>query len=275
MALTQGGSVTLPIGLDWEGTRYRELTIDQMSGVDEGNVSDRKVRNNGAKAITVMLQRCVQSVEGLADAKADMYELLPQGYFRRMYSPDRDFLFLAIRSLGIEPILPIAVRCPMCNTVNDIEVDIETLDVYEWPEGDEPEFTFTLPQGFKQKDGTFAREVTWRIPDGRAMESLAGEPKARQGTAAIAMCIKAVAGLQSRPDFEAVHRLSTRDRQFIATVTKEYTPGVDLRREVDCIECDHKWLAEVEPSAFFSKESAEAQRTTQTGTGGPKRRKRA
>ena len=53
-------TVTLPIGLDIDGTRYRTVHIDEMTGYDDEALSDKKHRNNGAKAITTLLRRCIQ-----------------------------------------------------------------------------------------------------------------------------------------------------------------------------------------------------------------------
>ena len=48
--ITDTGKVLLPIGLEIDGVRYREVVIDEMTGIDEENLTSRKVRNNDAKA---------------------------------------------------------------------------------------------------------------------------------------------------------------------------------------------------------------------------------
>ena len=39
--------VLLPIGVEVDGVRYREVIIDEMTGFDEENLSSKKVKNNG------------------------------------------------------------------------------------------------------------------------------------------------------------------------------------------------------------------------------------
>ena len=65
--ITDNNKVILPIGVEVDGVRYLEVTIDEMTGIDEENLSSRKVRNNGAKAITLLLRRCIQSITGVLE----------------------------------------------------------------------------------------------------------------------------------------------------------------------------------------------------------------
>jgi len=275
MAFNPSEVINLPIGLDYQGTRYREVHIAEMEGVDEENISDKKIRNNGARAMTVLLQRCVQAIPGLVERKSDPYELIPAKYIRGMYTPDRDFIFLCVQALGMEETVETVVRCPRptCGATQDEVVELEDLEVYDWDEDAPPEIEVSLPVGFRDKDGKVFKDVTWRFPTGIQQEKLAKVKRQQVGTASIASCLQKIEGF-GKPDTESVRRLKTRDRVYLMNQVREMTPGVDLRVETTCEECGHEFLGEVDLNSFFSGVGAENQKTMPNGTNGRRKRRR-
>ncbi len=275
MALVPSERVTLPIGLRWEGKCYREVVIDEMMGIDEENVANKRVRNNGAKAMTVLLQRCIQEIPGLVPAKKRSTELIDKRFVNAMFTSDRDFLFLMIRLLGSEPSFEMEVACPKCGDRQDVVCNLMELDVYDWPDAEDPELNIQCPKGFEDNEGNFHNDVVWRFPTGKDQENLASQPKEKLMTSLIACCIKEVKGLKSKPDSEMIRRLRSRDRMAIMQMVNDNTPGVDLRQQNICGECDHEWEGGIDLSSFFNVGDAGTQKTTESGTRGRmKRRKR-
>ena len=127
--ITDNNKVILPIGVEVDGVRYREVTIDEMTGIDEENLSSRKVRNNGAKAITLLLRRCIQSITGVLEQKRDPLALIDERIVRNMYVADRDFLVLCIRTISGNPEIMMTPECPSCGTECENLVDVRELDV--------------------------------------------------------------------------------------------------------------------------------------------------
>jgi len=271
MALLPSNEVTLPIGLDWEGERYRTIRIDEMTGVDEENLSKKEIRNNGAKAVSRLLRRCVQEIVGLTEGKSDPFMLLSADLFRRMYVADRDFLFISIRLLGMDPEIEISLQCPNCSEKNSIEIDLAKMDVLEW-EGPEdnptsrPCVEVKLPRGI-ERDGVVYKDVVWNFPKGSLQERIAGLPRHEVQTATLAACLT-VPDMEGPLDSETVKRMSFRDREHAMTIVSEWTPGVDLRHEAICDRCDWSWLASISPANFIRGGNKAPKRATKSGARG-------
>ena len=264
MVFAPDEQVVLPIGLDWEGQRFRTFGIDEMTGYDEEALANKAHRNNGAKAMSALLQRCIQSIEGLVEPKKKRFAKIQREYVTALYTPDRDYLFFAIRSLGMEPTFSVAIQCPRCGDDYDYEVDIRELDVLEWEAGEDPILDIKLPKGF-EKEGKLYQNVRWRFATGKQQEQLSAMPRSKITTAMLAACIIGVDGLDVRPDSEMVRRLRTRDRLFLTTYVQEHTPGVDLRVDCWCDNCENEWVGEVDPSHFFNVGGQAPSKTTKGG----------
>ncbi len=273
MAFQPSEHVVLPIGLDIEGVRYREVIIDEMTGYDDEALANKKHRNNGAKAMSDLLRRCIQAIPGLVPQKKKRYSKIDRKYVLSMYAADRDFLFLSIRALGMEPSFDLPISCPRCGEEHEHEIVIAEMDVLEMEPGTEAALQVTLPKGF-ESDGKFLPVVTWKFPNGNQQERIASMPRNKVATATITSCIHEVEGLGRRPDTEMVRRLRTRDRMFLMQCVREYTPGVDLRIECFCSECQHEWVGEVDPSHFFNMGNVQTPKASKNGKLGSRKRRK-
>lgn len=277
MAFKPDEVVFLPVGLRWEDKVYREVHVSEMTGVDEENVSSKKLRNNGAKAMTVLLQRCIQAIPGLVDKKPKgPFDLVDKKYVNAMFAADRDFLFMNIRGLGADTSFSMQAQCPSCDIQLDLDIDMLELEVFDWPDEEETEFKVTLPKGFKDiHTQKMCNEVYWRLPTGKDQEYFAGLSREKVMTSMIGSCISRVEGMKTNPDSHMVRRMTTKDRMFLLNEVKDSTPGVDTRLNNTCDECGHEWEGVIDMSAFFSMDSAETQMTTSSGKSGRKLRRRA
>ncbi len=267
MGLTASENVLLPIGLEIDGRRYREVIIDEMSGIDEENAVSAKNKNNGAKAMTAILRRCVQAIPGLLPQKRNPDSLVDAKYIRQMYIADRDFLFLSIRVLGMDDTFKMEPQCPRenCKDSFEHEMELSDIDVLDWPEEQAAELHVELPRGIPDKEGNWHKKVTWRFPTGIDQERLAAIPRNQITTSTIASCISAVEGLDRRPDTEVVRRMRTRDRMHLMNQVNGLMPGADLRVDMMCPSCDHQWEDTIDLSRFFSVALAEDQKTMPDG----------
>lgn len=272
MGITGSTTVTLPIGVDIDGERVREVVIDRMTGIDDENMASKANRNNGAKAMTALLQRCIQRIGDIT--KSSPEALLDRKLVAGMLIPDRDFLFLAIKALDDASAIDSVLKCPKCEDELDDRVTVEDLPVYEWPDDEEPVIEFTLIDGFTDGKKTY-REVKWRFLSGKQQEQIARLPQDKVMTAMISMGIVEVTNEEGekfdRFSGEAVRRLSTRDRMFALEAIKEDTPGVDLTRKHECGSCGHEWETQVNLMGFFN--SAKSQKNG-SPSGKKKRKKR-
>ena len=119
------------------------------------------------------------------------------------------------------------------------------------------EFTFTLPKGYVDKDGTLQREVVLREITGADQEAML-TPQLRQNpakmlTALLARVIMRLGTLdKARIDTHVASGLTKRDRDFLIVKLKEIDSGPEMDIDVECPDCARKFKASLDVSSFFS-----------------------
>jgi len=273
--ITDSDKVILPIGIEYNGVRYREVYIDEMTGLDEENLSSRKVKNNGAKAITLLLRRCIQEVPGVLERKTDPLSLISEQLVRNMYVADRDFLVLCIRVLSGDSEILTSVDCPSCGSSHDELVDLKDMDVYEWDENSPVELDVELARGFyDHKSSEYKKHVVWGFLKGFSQERIASLPENEIGTNLIAIGLKQVDGLDTIPSPDDVRKLSIRDRNAFANAIVENAVGVDTKIDIACESCGHEFHTEVNTVGFSNLGQSKTPKPSSVGKTGRRKRKR-
>lgn len=265
--------VILPIGIEVNGVRHREVVIDEMSGIDEENLISRKVRNNGAKAITVLLQRCIQEIPGVLERKKNPYAMVDEALVRSMFVADRDYLLLCIRALSDKGEVASEFTCKACGSQQFTAIKVSELPIYEWD--DSPaEVVVEMQRGFYDVDsGKHYPRFTWAFPTGKTQEKLAEIDETQMGSALIASGIRSVEGLRYTPSLEDVRRLSMRDRQAISEQIASYSVGVETKTSCACDSCGEENEFEVNVAGFFSSVTPKTSKPAPSGTSGRRLRK--
>lgn len=273
--LNYNEKVILPIGVDVDGVRYREVVIDEMTGVDEENLTSKKVKNNSAKGVTLLLQRCIQEITGLVEKKRNRLGLIDEKIVRQMFVADRDFLMLSIKMLSNQERFDSHVSCGSCGHPNEINVDLKELDVYEWEEDAPVEVEIELPRGFYQeKTETYHNKITWAFPTGKTQELLARVAQNQMATSMLTSGIKKVEGMEFTPSTEDVRRLSSRDRNMFAHLIMREQVGVDTHIEFVCESCESEEEGQLSLMGFFSSDTPKTRKGVRNGKSGRKLRKR-
>ena len=273
--ITDSDKVTLPIGLEIDGIRYREVVIDEMTGIDEENLASRKVRNNGAKAITMLLRRCIQSIEGVLEPKSNPLSMIDEKYVRNMYVADRDYLVFCIRALSGNKEVLATSTCPHCSGEGDHLIDLSELDVYEWEENAPASIDIELIRGFyDERTKQFHKNIKWTFPKGISQEKMAALPENQLGTSLIASGISEVEGLEYVPSPESVRRLSLRDRNAFAEAIVENAVGVDTQVHVTCEFCGEEHTVEVNTVGFSNSVGQKIPKDSKSGMNGRRLRKK-
>jgi len=247
-------TVRLPVGLEIDGTRYRNVVIDEMSGIDDHNIASKKSGNNGAKAVSLILNRCIQEVEGHLKQKQNPDKMFDRSLARKLTVVDRDFLLSKIFQLGGDTEALMAGQCPRCEAVWEEEVKFADLDVVEWPEDDKMEIAFTLPAGLRVVEKGVVKvyhEGTLRFPTGKDQE-LAGELGDNAAVvfdAMFAACITSLGDLEE-VDRESMRTLKSRDRRYLAQILQSELPGLRQWKIVKCT-CGKKFDINVDLTSFF------------------------
>jgi hypothetical protein len=243
-------TVTLPVGLEIDGTVYKTVTISEMNGYDEENMSARSIQNNGAKAQTILLRRSIQEIEGLVSRKRDPNELIKTEYVHKMCSYDRDFLFFCIRALGESSEIEMGLPCDACGNQDMHVLNIDDLEVYDW-EGDKQEIPFVMSKGIFFEDKMHT-EGTWAFLTGKQQELMAKLPQERIVSSTLGMCVSKLGDMSIRPTEEMFRRLTSRERVEIFTQVAEEAPGVNTILEHECTACGKASQHNIDVSRFFN-----------------------
>ena len=120
------------------------------------------------------------------------------------------------------------------------------------------EYTFELPKGYVDKDGTLHREVVLREITGADQEamlnpSLRNNP-AKMLTALLTRVIIRIGTLEKKKiDTSVTAGMFKSDRDFLISKLKEIDSGPDMEIDVECPDCGRKFKAALDMADFFVK----------------------
>lgn len=120
------------------------------------------------------------------------------------------------------------------------------------------EYTYELPKGYVDKDGTLHREVTLREITGADQEAMLNPQlknnPAKMLTALLARVIVKLGALdKAKIDTSVTASMFKSDRDFLIMKLKEIDSGPDMEIDVECPECGHKFKAMLDMADFFVK----------------------
>ena len=255
-------SVRLPVGLPKDGVRYRDVEIDEMTGIDDHLISSKKVGNNGAKGLTLVICRCTQSVEGFHPftSKTSTDKQFDRSLGRNMTQPDRDFLISRIFMLSGRNDTVMAGKCS-CGVIHQEEVRYSELPVVEWPDDAPLYIEFELEKGVPDKTGTFHKIGKVRFPRGSDQERAGGMTDPAAITDAMfAACIIELGDLEG-VDQEMVKRMTRSDREILWTALRDKLPGVKQWKIIQC-ECGLDVEVKVDQNSFFTARRSKGKKSS-------------
>ncbi|WP_432949898.1 hypothetical protein ACQPXM_17675 [Kribbella sp. CA-253562] len=245
--------VTLPVGyLDDQGRMHRRVTLRKMTGRDEALLADPANQRNGGRLVTSLLHSCVTGLGELSPVKRSDIE--------SMYSVDRNFLLIRLRSFTFGPELPAGYTCPACAERFEQLEDLDSLPVRALP-GEEPpeDIVVELVDGYLDRDGSVHTALTLRMA--RGDDETAAAPQMRKNAslgknALLARCLRSL-GDVPRHRLEALGSriladLTLTDRRLIDRAFTENAPGIDLIRVLDCPACGHELRATLDLTNFLA-----------------------
>jgi hypothetical protein len=254
---TPGGrreiEVTLPIGFtDDDGKLHRSVVLRKMTGKEEAILADRKNQRNGGRLVSELIHSCLIR---LGDTPKNGV-----GTIERLYSADRNYLLLRLRSLTFGAELPASYTCSHCGEAVQLTENLDELPVRAMAEGDSPEDIIVhLEDGYVDRDGSVHTALTLRLPTGQDETVVA--PQMRQNAslgknALLSRCIKSL-GDMPKHRIEALGSkiladLTMTDRRLIDRAINEAAPGVDLMREIACPSCGASFKATLDMTHFLA-----------------------
>ncbi|MGY1694630.1 hypothetical protein ACI780_06905 [Geodermatophilus sp. SYSU D00814] len=247
--------VTLPVGfVDGEGRVHRQVTLRKMTGRDEALLADPANQRNGGRLVTALLHSCITRLGDLPAPRRGDVEL--------MYSVDRNYLLIRLRSFTFGAELPASYTCPACGDRFDTVEDLDALPVRMLLDGEPPEdVVVELDDGYVDRDGSVHTSMTLRLA--RGDDESAAAPQMRKNAslgknALLARCLRTLGDLPQHR-LEALGPkifadLTMTDRRLIDRAFNAGAPGIDLIRELDCPACGHEVRASLDMTHFLAPE---------------------
>jgi len=246
---------TLPIGYtDDEGHLHTQAVLRKMTGREEAILADRKNQRNGGKLVTELLQSCLVR---LGDLQKN-----GRGPVAGLYSVDRNYLLLKLRSISFGPELEATYHCPACGESTQYVEDLEALESRRLADGELPDDVgVELEDGYLDKEGQTHTAVRLRLPTGVDEEAVAAQVRRNPSlgkNALLARCLKSM-GDVPRHRLEAIGprilaELTMTDRRRIDRALNEAAPGIDMVRTIECSVCGHEFKTSLDLSHFLALE---------------------
>lgn len=239
----------MPAGyLDSDGVLHKTFTIREMTGRDEEAISKSDLRQNGAKLITVLLERCVMSIGTLV--KKEVGEIKWKEIIKSLYVGDQDYIVLKIRELSMGGEIEVTHICPNCKASMKTLLDVSELEVE--PFKGERLIQFELPKGYRDKKGNVHTTGTMKLPTGYDREVLTPIAKknvAQASTLMLTRLCKFDDGISVTED--VMRDLTVRDREYLQKLLQENLFGVNLEVDVTCVDCGEEFKGNLNSINFI------------------------
>ncbi|MCU0920775.1 MAG: hypothetical protein MUF16_10620 [Burkholderiaceae bacterium] len=243
----------LPIGFrDDEGRVHRSGVLRKMTGRDEAILADPQNQRNGGKLVSELLASCVVRLGELPSVGSAVVS--------EMYSADRNYLLLKLRSATFGAALQASYKCPSCGHTHEVSEDLEELPVQRLADDESAaEIRIELEDGYIDAQGQLHTALVMRLPTGADESAVA--PQMRKNAslgknALLARCMKSLGDVPAArlnalgPKLLA--DLTMTDRRLIDKALNSAAPGVDLIRSLECPSCGHEFKASLDMSHFLA-----------------------
>lgn len=246
---------TLPIGFtDEAGEVHRTGALRKMTGREEAILADRAIQRNGGQLVTELLHSCL--------VRLGTAEKVSKAAIGDMYSADRNYLLIRLRSATFGPELRASYSCPSCGETIPIVEDLDELPVRSLGDRESPEDVLVeLLDGYIDKEGAVHTALTLRLPRGSDETAVATEMRKNASTgknALLARCTKSFGDVPrhrlSALGPRIISDLTMPDRRLIDRALNSNAPGIDLIRELNCPKCGGDFKATLDMTHFFSLE---------------------
>ena len=239
----------LPAGyIDEEDTLHKTFTLREMTGRDEEAISKSDVKQNGAKLISTLLERCVTSIGHLTKKEVGTDKW--RDIIKSLYVGDQDYMLIKLRELSMGGEIEVTHTCPECKESLKTILDVSELEVE--PFKGQREIHFSLPKGYKDKKGVLHTDGVMRLPTGQDREILTPIAKKNVAQASTLMLTRLCTfekGLYVTED--VIRDLTVRDREYLQKLLQENLFGVKLEIEVACTNCGADFIGNLNAVNFI------------------------
>lgn len=234
--------------IDKDGNLHNTFTLREMTGRDEEAISKSELKQNGAKLIATLLERCVLSIGTLTRKSVGIEEW--KDVIRGLLVGDQDYMLIKLRELSMGGEIDVTHTCPYCKESLKTLLDVSELETI--PFKGQRVVPFSLPKGYRDKKGVLHKEGTLRLPTGQDREILtpiARKNVAQASTLMLTRLCKFEDGLYVTED--VMRDLTVRDREYLQKVLQENLFGINLEIDVTCTACGEDFKGNLNTTNFI------------------------
>lgn len=232
---------------DKNGVHHDTFTYREMNGKDEEAISKAEVRQNGAKMVNVLVERCVVAIGTLTkkECGAEWGKIV-----REMLGGDLDYMAFKIRELSKGKEVEFTHKCPNCGTKLTTIVNTDEFEIKPFMGSYAVEFS--LPRGYRDAKGELHKEGMMRIPNGFDREIVTPLFKKNVSTATTMLLTRLISFNDGAFISQSlVNEMSLRDRDILEKIIKENAFGIDTTVEITCSTCGADISGEAGQSNFL------------------------
>lgn len=233
--------------LDANGTLHNTFTYREMNGKDEEAISKADVRQNGAKMVNVLVERCVVQIGTLTkkECGAKWGTII-----RELLGGDLDYMAFKIRELSKGKEVEFVHKCPNCGSKLTTIVNTDEFNIK--PYRGSSDINFELVRGYRDAKGEVHKDGVLRLPNGLDREIVTPLFKKNVSTAMTMMMTRLIKFNDGAVVTQGlVNEMSLRDREILEKIIKENTFGIDMSIELICSVCGQDISGEVGQSNFL------------------------
>lgn len=234
--------------IDEDGNHHTTFVLREMTGRDEEAISKSDIRQNGAKLISTLLERCVVSIGSYTKKGTDNETW--KNIIKSLYVGDQDYMLIKLRELSMGGEIEVTHTCPHCKESLKTMLDVSELETI--PFKGQRLVPFSLPKGYRDKKGVLHQEGTLRLPTGQDREILTPIAKknvAQASTLMLTRLCKFEDGFYMTED--VMRDLTVRDREYLQKLLQENLFGVNLEIDVTCTSCGEEFKGNLNTTNFI------------------------
>ena len=233
--------------VDKDGVLHTTFTYREMNGKDEEAISKADVRQNGAKMVNVLVERCVTQIGTLTKKECGARW---GTVVRELLGGDLDYMAFKIRELSKGKEVEFIHKCPNCGTKLTTIVSTDEFQIK--PYMGQSAIDFSLVRGYKDGRGELHKDGIIRLPNGFDREIVTPLFKKNPSTAMTMMLTRLMAFNDGALVTQnLVNEMTLRDREILEKIIKENTFGIDTNIDIVCTSCGMDISGEVGQSNFL------------------------
>lgn len=266
-ANTKSAELSLPMGiyLKKHDQTFDTVTVSGMDGDDEESISEKRIKNNGAKVITQLLAKKIIKVGSF-----DFPDGIGETIAKDMFTEDRDACLVKIRELMSDE-MPYTAKCPVCGAEHEGVASMSAIlkKCKHWGDNEDLHdeslplgvIEFTLPDGLVlvDDDPDSAKELICkkgkiRLPNGAIEENIVQGSMNNTGkanTLLLTACILEIENIR-KVDQYVVKAMSRADREYLNNLISDAKCGPELLENIICVDCDNKFKFMLQLPYFFT-----------------------